>query len=372
MRTNLLNLFVLITIVIGFSQNAYPCTEPPRDRFVVVLDAGHGGKDTGNIGNGYREKDIALSIVLKVGAELEKQEGVEVVYTRDSDVFIPLEKRGEIANNANADLFVSVHCNAHSSQAYGTETFVLGLHRNETNFEVAKRENSVIYLEENYEVTYSDFDINSPESFIGLTIMQESYLDQSIILADLVQKKFTNNLKRKNRGVKQAGFIVLHQTYMPSVLIETGFLTNDHEGAFLNSTNGRSKIAGAITSAIMDYSESINLNTLSNISEHHPEGNAGIEQRKDPVYDGVTFKVQLAAGSSKLDTKPYNFKGLENVMREKEGKLFKYYLGDTSNYMKIQELHQRAQKQGYPSSYIVAFKDGRKITVNEALKSKLK
>lgn len=375
MRTNLLNLFVLFTIVIGLSQNAYSCTEPPRDRFVVVLDAGHGGKDTGNIGNGYREKDIALSIVLKVGAELEKHEGVEVIYTRDSDVFIPLEKRGEIANNANADLFVSVHCNAHNSQAYGTETFVLGLHRNETNFEVAKRENSVIYLEENYEVTYSDFDINSPESFIGLTIMQESYLDQSIILADLVQKEFTHNLNRKNRGVKQAGFIVLHQTYMPSVLIETGFLTNDNEGAFLNSSGGRSKIAKAITNAVMDYSETINLNTLSDIAEHHPESSktaSSSNRRTDRIYDGVTFKVQLAAGSSKLETKPYNFKGLKDVIREKEGKLFKYYIGDTSNYMKIQEIHQRAQKQGYPSSYIVAFKDGRKITVNEALKSKLK
>ncbi len=272
MRTNLLKLFVFAIFLFGNSVTLHSAEIPPlRDKFVVVLDAGHGGKDSGNVGNGYVEKDIALSIVLKIGKELEKYDGIEVVYTRDKDVFIPLEKRGKIANDANADLFVSVHCNSHHSQASGTETFVLGLHRNETNFEVAKRENSVIYLEEDYEVTYSDFDINSPESFIGLTIMQEEYLDQSILLADYVQQEFTNDLHRKNRGVKQAGFIVLHQTYMPSVLIETGFLTNNQEGAFLNSNTGRDKMASSITKAIIEYSHSINLNTLESIVSSHSE-----------------------------------------------------------------------------------------------------
>lgn len=374
MRTNLLKLFVFIVFIITLSVRAYSAEIPPDlDRFVVVLDAGHGGKDTGNIGNGYREKDIALSIVLKVGKALEKIDGIEVVYTRDSDVFIPLEKRGKIANDANADLFVSVHCNAHNSQAYGTETFVLGLHRNETNFEVAKRENSVIYLEEDYEVTYSDFDINSPESFIGLTIMQEEYLDQSILLADFVQKQFTNKLNRKDRGVKQAGFIVLHQTYMPSVLIETGFLTNNHEGAYLNSNAGREKMAEAITSAIIDYSHTINLNTLESIAENHEfEMVEPSEVATPQIFKDVTFRVQLAASSKKIDPKPYNFKGLSNVSRTKEGKLYKYYYGATSDYLKIQQWHQEAINKGYPDSYIVAFKNENKITVNEALKSKLK
>ncbi|MUP45674.1 N-acetylmuramoyl-L-alanine amidase [Gramella sp. BOM4] len=374
MRTNLLKLFVFQLLLIGSFLSLQAAEIPPSaDKFVVVLDAGHGGKDTGNIGNGYKEKDIALSIVLMVGKALEEK-GIEVVYTRDSDVFIPLEQRGKIANDANADLFVSVHCNAHSSQAYGTETFVLGLHRNETNFEVAKRENSVIYLEEDYEVTYSDFDINSPESFIGLTIMQEEYLDQSILLADFVQKEFTNKLKRKDRGVKQAGFIVLHQTYMPSVLIETGFLTNNQEGAFLNSSNGRQKMAQSITNAIIEYSHTINLNTLESIAQE--QGNVDVETRpaqpETQVYRDVTFKVQIAAGSKKIDTKPYNFKGLTNIVREKEGKLFKYYYGQTSDYLKIQQLHEEAVKKGYPTSYIVAFKNDDKITVNEALKSRLK
>ena len=374
MRTNLLKLFVFTILITGFSSPAFSAEIPPNlDRFVVVLDAGHGGKDSGNIGNGYKEKDIALSIVLKIGKALEKYEGIDVVYTRDSDVFIPLEKRGKIANDANADLFVSVHCNAHNSQAYGTETFVLGLHRNETNFEVAKRENSVIYLEEDYEITYSDFDINSPESFIGLTIMQEEYLDQSILLADFVQKEFTNKLERKDRGVKQAGFIVLHQTYMPSVLIETGFLTNDHEGAFLNSNSGREKMATAITNAIIEYSHTINLNTLESIAANHPKELEDTPEIAEPqIYKDVTFRVQLAAGSKKLDPKPYNFKGLQDIDRTKEGKLYKYYYGETSDYLKIQQLHQQAIKKGYPNSYIVAFKNDNKITVNEALKSRLK
>ncbi|MDT0641864.1 N-acetylmuramoyl-L-alanine amidase [Zunongwangia sp. F363] len=369
MRTNLIKLFVLFFCVFNFSTVAFANEVPPKDRFVVVLDAGHGGKDPGNMGNGYKEKNIALSIILKVGKELEKN-GIEVIYTRDSDVFIPLKERTQIANDARADLFVSVHCNSHSSQAKGTETFVLGLRRSDDNLEIAKRENSVIYLEEDYEVTYNGFDPNSPESYIGLALMQEEYLNQSILLADFIQKKFTNELKRNNRGVKQDVFLVLREAVMPSVLIETGFLTNNEEGAFLNSNSGQNKMAEAISDAIINYSKNINLSTLESI----PETAGNIESTavsNSSYYEGVTFKVQLAAGSRKLETKPYNFKGLENVARAKEGSLYKYYLGATSDYLKIQQLHQEAIKSGYSSSYIVAFRNGHKITVNEALKSGL-
>ncbi len=374
MRTNLLKLFVFTTFIFGLSIPAISAEIPPeKEEFVVVLDAGHGGKDPGNMGNGFKEKDIALSIILKIGQALEKYDNIKVVYTRKTDVFVELFERGRIANEANADLFVSVHCNSHSSQASGTETFVLGLNRNETNFEVAKKENSVIYLEENYEVTYEGYDPNSPESFIGLTIMQEEYLDQSILLADLVQKEFTNDLKRKNRGVKQMGLIVLHQTYMPSVLVETGFLTNNQEGPYLNSRRGQDDMARAITNAIIEYSGTINLDLLESIAKDHP-----VEHHDSPVtpssqiYEDVTFRIQLAAGSKKIDTKPYNFKGLSNIDRTKEGGLYKYYYGETSDYLKIQQLHQEAIKKGYPTSYIVAFKNDQKITVNDALKSKLK
>ncbi|HSP11222.1 MAG TPA: N-acetylmuramoyl-L-alanine amidase [Salegentibacter sp.] len=366
MRTNLLKLFVLIFLIPASSLYSFEAEKPPRDRFVVVLDAGHGGKDPGNRGNGFREKEIALNIVLKVGEALEKRGDIEVIYTRKKDVFIELNQRAKIANEANADLFVSVHLNAHNSQAYGTETFVLGLHKSQENFEVAKKENSVIFLEEDYEITYDGFDPNSPESYIGMALMQEEYLNQSILLADFIQKNFTHKLKRKNRGVKQAGFLVLKNAVMPSVLIETGFLTNNHEGPYLNSSKGQENLSTAIVDAIINYAESINLSNLESISER----DYGITATSDD-YTGISFKVQLAAGSAKLETKPYNFKGLSNVTREKEDKLFKYYYGDTSSYLKIQELHREAKQKGYPSSYIVAFKEGRKITVNEALKSEV-
>ena len=204
--------------------------------------------------------------MLQVGKALEKRGDIEVIYTRKSDVFIELNQRAKIANEANADLFVSVHLNAHNSQAYGTETFVLGLHKSQENFEVAKKENSVIFLEEDYEITYDGFDPNSPESYIGMALMQEEYLNQSILLADFIQKNFTHKLKRKNRGVKQAGFLVLKNAVMPSVLIETGFLTNNHEGPYLNSRNGQEKLSNAIVDAIIKYAENINLNTLESIT----------------------------------------------------------------------------------------------------------
>ncbi|WP_372919400.1 N-acetylmuramoyl-L-alanine amidase [Salegentibacter sp.] len=366
MRTNLLKLFVLIFLLPASYLFAFEAEKPPRDRFIVVLDAGHGGKDPGNRGNGFREKEIALNIVLKVGEALEKRGDIEVIYTRKSDVFVELNKRARIANEANADLFVSVHLNAHNSQAYGTETFVLGLHKSQENFEVAKKENSVIFLEEDYEITYGGFDPNSPESYIGMALMQEEYLNQSILLADFIQKNFTNKLKRKNRGVKQAGFLVLKNAVMPSVLIETGFLTNNNEGPYLNSSKGQENLSKAIVDAIVNYAESINLSNLESISER----GFGITETSDH-YSGISFKVQLAAGSAKLETKPYNFKGLRDITREKEDKLYKYYYGDTSSYLEIQKLHREAKKKGYPSSYIVAFKEGRKITVNEALKSEV-
>jgi N-acetylmuramoyl-L-alanine amidase len=368
MRTNLLKLLVFLFIFSISLPNLLADNEKPRDRFVVVLDAGHGGKDPGNMGNGFKEKQIALNIILKIGEALEKQENIEVIYTRKSDVFIPLDKRAKVANDAKADLFVSVHCNSHSSQAYGTETFVLGLHKTKANFEIAKKENSVIFLEEDYEVTYGGFNPNSPESYIGMALMQEEYLNQSILLADFVQKNFTNQLKRKDRGVKQAGFLVLKNAVMPSVLIETGFLTNNHEGPFLNSNSGQNKVASSIVEAINKYAQSINLSSLESVEDLAPG-----EKKEQPsqIYEDITFKVQLAAGSKKLETRPYNFKGLQDVERTKEEGLFKYYYGSTSDYVRIKTIHERAKQNGYRSSYIVAFKDGRKISVNNALKTKV-
>ncbi|AUP81380.1 N-acetylmuramoyl-L-alanine amidase family protein [Flavivirga eckloniae] len=364
MKTHRVSLFVSFIIVLTLSSFIKKDEGLRTDKFVVVLDAGHGGHDPGNLGNGYKEKDIALKIVLEVGKQLEKNPDIKVVYTRKKDVFVDLFVRGQIANKANADLFVSVHCNSHHSQAHGTETFVLGTHRNETNFEVAKKENSVIFLESDYEKNYAGFDPNSPESVMSILLSQEEYLDQSIMLASLIQNKFTNSLKRKNRGVKQAGFIVLHQTVMPSVLVETGFLSYKKEGAYLNSKNGQQQISRSIVNAILEYKKSLdkNVNDFSATNDDVPKP-------LEPNTEQIIFKLQIAASSKELETEPYNFNGLQNISRLKENNLYKYFYGNVGSYEETKTLEKEVREKGYTSSFVVAFKDGKKIALIDALKT---
>ncbi len=359
----------LLLIVFGLLVNQWSVSAQESDKFVVVLDAGHGGHDPGNRGNGYKEKEIALKVVLSVGAVLEKDPRFKVVYTRKTDKFIELHERGKIANKANADLFVSIHCNSHRSQAFGTETFVLGLHANDENFSVAKNENSVILLEDNYEANYDGFDPNSPESIIGLTLMQEEYLDQSLTLASFVQNRFKKALDRKSRGVKQAGFVVLHQTYMPSVLIELGFLTNIKEGKYLNSKKGQDEMAKSITTSIVDYKESLDAIYYVPKTETPKEvTSVTAEMEGDKIYEGITFKVQIAAGSTEIELEPFNFNGLDQLTKTKDGDLYKYYYGSTSNYTLIQELKDIALGKGFDSSFVVAFRNNERISLTEALK----
>ena len=368
---NKLFYFILLIAVILTSYSFNIITINPEKPFTVVLDAGHGGHDPGNIGNGYKEKNIALNIVLEVGKILEKQANFKVIYTRKTDVFIKLHERAPIANKADADLFVSVHCDAFTNNAYGAGTFVLGLHRSQANFEVAKRENEVIFLEDNYEENYEGFDSNSPESLIGMTLMQEEYLDQSILLASLIQNNFTNNLNRKDRSVKQAGFMVLYKSYMPSVLIETGFLTNKIEGAYLNSLKGQNEMAKEIAKGIITYKNSLLLTTEDgqNSIIIQEEIDKTIETVDENIFESYTFKVQLAASSKKLSLESYNFKGLIDVSRKKEGKLFKYYYGETSDYNKIQLMKKNAKEKGHDSCYIVVFKDDKKLKLSDVLNS---
>lgn len=362
MRTHFTFILVFVVVVFGISQKTY-AQHPHHKNFVVVLDAGHGGKDPGKPSKtGFREKDIALKIALNVGEKLEKIKGIQVIYTRKTDVFVDLKERGAIANKADADLFVSIHCNAHHSQAYGAETYVLGLHRNQTNFEVAKAENQVIFLEENFEERYAEYNLDSPESVIGLTLMQEEFLDQSIQLASFIQDNFRENLKRKDRSVKQAGFIVLHQTVMPSVLIETGFITNTAEGKYLNSNKGQDAIAGAIAQAINRYKENVDANDFLDIQDIVPA-----VQIEDVVVKDVIFKVQIAASSRSVETKPYNFKGLRGVTKAKEGNLYKYYYGASNNYTDIQKKLADAKDKGYNTAYIVSFKNGIKTPIKDIL-----
>lgn len=345
--------FSICLTLLSFSVNEsrYSLTKnPPNKKFKVVLDAGHGGDDPGKPSKtGDSESVIALKIVLELGKELEKNKEIEVIYTRKTDVFIDLKERGKIANKAQADLFISIHCNAHTSQAHGAETYVLGLHRNETNLNVAKAENSVIFLEENHEETYAQYDLNSPESTIGLELEQEEFLDQSVFFASLVQDIFREKLKRNDRSVKQAGFIVLHQTVMPSVLIETGFITNKEEGKFLNSKNGQQEMAIAIATAILDYKNNIQSNDAAYVAD-----DTMVPELND-VYDKITFKVQIAASKRKLEPKSFNFKGLKEMSRKKKGKWYKYYYGATSNYTRIKRQLQEAKDKGYSDAHIVSF-----------------
>ena len=424
---------VLVTAVFLLSFTVDKQEVESDDPFIVVLDAGHGGHDPGNLGNGYLEKKIALNIVLKVGEILEKNKDIKVIYTRKDDTFIDLYVRGEVANKANADLFVSVHCDSHTSDAHGAGTFVLGLHANKQNFEIAKKENSVIYLEDNYENRYADYDINSPESVIGLTIMQEEFLDQSVALATMIQENFSRQLKRTDRKVKQAGFIVLHQTFMPSVLVETGFLTNKNEGAYLNSAKGQNEMGDAIAKAILNYKEGVqptvkNVETtvskpnvppikeevvakadekkelavkeiaeieekknvaketvaekVSEVEKTEPINTPAVAVKKEEVAPNVqvkeainanevaksiVFKIQLMASSKNVALNPGNFKGLSNLSQEPYKNLYRYMYGETRSYREAKMMQGQAQGKGYKSAYIVAYKLGERIPIQEAI-----
>ena len=412
MKIKVVSIFLCLTISLTLVSFTIPeVNKGTDDPFIVVLDAGHGGHDPGNLGNGYLEKKIALNIVLKVGEILSNNKDIKVIYTRKDDTFIDLYVRGEVANKANADLFVSVHCDSHTSDAHGAGTFVLGLHANKQNFEIAKKENSVIYLEDNYENRYADYDINSPESVIGLTIMQEEFLDQSIALAKMIQENFSNKLQRTDRKVKQAGFIVLHQTFMPSVLVETGFLTNKEEGAYLNSSKGQAEMGKAIAAAVLNYKEGVkpsnNLKEtvqtktpeepfveqkeevtkavkeavaivekpekgkVSNTEDTKPETSSIVTTKEamssEEVAQSVVFKVQLMASGKNLPLVSENFKGLTNISQEPYKNLYRYMYGETRSYREAKMMQSLASDKGYPTAYIVAYRLGERVPLKDVV-----
>ena len=357
-------LFLLILFFVVCPHHSFSQSKETKT-FVVVLDAGHGGHDTGNRGSGYLEKKIALNIVLKIGKQLEKIPGLKVIYTRKTDVFVELIQRANIANKADADLFISVHCDAFtSSKAFGAGTFVLGLHANDRNFQVAKKENAVIFLEDDYEQNYDGFDPNDPESVISLILMQETYLDQSIEAASTIQKSFVNNLRRKDRTVKQAGFVVLKYTYMPSVLVETGFLTNSKEGAYLNSTKGQSNMADAIAKAIVNYKNQREASLQKQVTYSDTSANNSSSQTESDLV----FKIQISASKKNIETKPYNFKGLKSVAKQKNGKLYRYFYQQSSDYEEAKRYLKTAKSKGFNNAFIVAFNGDKKITISDALR----
>lgn len=373
--------FLFIVFAVGSNANAQ------SSKFKVVLDAGHGGKDYGALYNGHIEKNIALAVVQKVGKILEKDKSIEVIYTRKTDVFIELIERTNIANKVDANIFVSIHCNATSNtSAFGTETFVMGVTKNASNLEAAKKENQVVTLEPDYKEKYEGYDPKSPETLIGMTLMQEEYLLNSIDLASKIQDNFTDNLKRKNRGVKQAQFLVLHKAYMPRVLVEMGFISNDAEGKYLDSDGGQDDVAEAIASAIVNYKKAY-YGSGAVVEEVRPSQK--IESKpatRQPVKEvaetkaepkpvaapastkGVVFKIQLAVSGTKLETTPYNFKGLNQISMEPVNNLYRYMYGEADSYEEAKVLLAQAKEKGYTTAFVIAYKDGKKVTVQEAMK----
>lgn len=351
-------------LAIAFLFVTFGFIQGQNTKFTVVLDAGHGGKDAGTVGNNrYKtyERDIALAVVLEVGKLLKNDHDIKTIFTRKKDVFIPLHKRGSIANKADADLFVSVHCNSAVTNAYGTTTYVLGMGKTAKNFELSKRENDVILLEEDHEKNY-DYDPNSQEFIIGLRLMQEDYQDKSIEFAQIVQQKFKTVAKRKDRGVNQGNLAVLYDSYMPSVLIEIGFLTNKKEEDFLHSKNGQKLIAKAIYKAIKTYKSRLEANNVAT----NKTTDKDVETNVKNVMSNSYYTIQIATSRNEIEPKAYNFKNLKNVIRKKVGKVYKYYYGKTTDLKEARKL----QKEVLPlfrDAFIKKFTE--KITVQETIET---
>ncbi|MBN1951676.1 MAG: N-acetylmuramoyl-L-alanine amidase [Bacteroidales bacterium] len=406
LTTKLRNYLLIILFFFTNSMWAQETNLNPENKIrTVVIDPGHGGKDSGAVGKKGKEKDIALAIGLKLGQYLEENvPDVKVIYTRKTDEFIPLYKRAEIANQNNADLFISIHVNGVSStKAYGTETLVLGLHRSEENFEVAKRENSVILLEEDHSSRYENFDPNSPESYIIFKYVQNVYDKHSLNFAGYVQDQFRDRARRKDRGVKRQGLLVLAQTSMPGVLVETGFVSNPTEEKYLLSDDGQSYIASAIYRAFKEYKkdfEAVSLDGSEQLTAEKAEGNpttteaesevktemkdpAGtsdenipdskpVKNEDKPVVDtnaseGLYFKVQVLSSSTSVPMDSTDFGEFNDIEEFKNGASFKYAVGHKKSYEEILAF-SKLVKNRFPDAFIIAVQNGEIIPLQDARK----
>lgn len=351
--------------------------------FVVVIDAGHGGHDPGAIGKISKEKNINLNVALKVGNLIKNNcDDVKVIYTRSKDVFIPLDRRAEIANNAKADLFISIHTNAlaNNRTAKGASTWTLGLAKSDANLEVAKRENSVILYESDYQTRYAGFNPNSAESYIIFEFMQDKYMEQSVHLASLMQKQFRHTCKRLDRGVHQAGFLVLKASAMPSILIELGFISTPEEERYLNSETGATTMAKGIYHAFLNYKREheIRLTGVSKTVIPTEQKGQEIEKENDrPVTvqkvaenatndNEITFKIQILTSSKPLAKNDKRLKGLKGVDYYKEKDIYKYTYGASGDYNKVLRT-KRTITAKFKDAFIIAFRDGEKMNVNEAI-----
>lgn len=346
---------------------------------VVVIDPGHGGRDPGTVGGTLEEKKVVLDIALRLGDYIQANyPDIKVIYTRKTDVFIPLHKRADIANKAEADLFISIHANAVPQKVVeGTETFVLGQHRSEDNLEVAKKENSVILLEDDYNSTYEGFDPNSPESYIMFELVQDEYKEQSISLANEIQNEFKMKAFRKDRSVKEAGFLVLRQTTMPSVLIETGFLSNPGERQYLASETGRDHLAAAIFRAFQKYKSDVEQKSSFHIVSVVPPSevtlepenqmditkNQDLQEVRKPAEE-LYYSVQIMALKKKLEPNAENFNGLKNIFRIDANDFSRYFCGQFTS-VEDAEIQQQLIQEKYPQAFVVAFKNNQLISVKK-------
>lgn len=365
-------------------------------KFVVVIDAGHGGHDPGAVGKISKEKNINLSVALQLGKLINEQcSDTRVIYTRNKDVFIPLARRAEIANEAKADLFISIHTNSvgRNKSVQGASTWTLGLAKSDANLEVAKRENSVILYEDDYKTRYAGFNPNSAESYIIFEFMQDKYMSQSVHLASLVQKEFKQTGKRIDRGVHQAGFLVLKASAMPSILVELGFISNPTEERYLNSEIGKKALANSIFQAFLTYKEEQKMRLEESKGDTLPEvklqqsttsqpssstTSASTTPQKTPVAATSTqtqkapqqvpvFKVQILTSSKPLSPKDRQFKGLKNIDFYKENGLYKYTYGSSTNYNEILRIKKDISKR-IKDAFIIAFKNGKKMDTATAIR----
>lgn len=381
-------LYIFLLTVGGMTSTPGQVYAAGRD-FVLVIDAGHGGHDPGAVGKISKEKNINLKTALRLGQMVERQcPDVKVVYTRKRDVFVPLDRRAEIANNAQADLFISIHTNslANNHTAQGASTWTLGLAKSDANLEVAKRENSVILYEDDYKTRYAGFNPGSSESYIIFEFMQDKYMKQSVHLASLVQKQLRSTCKRVDRGVHQAGFLVLKASAMPSILIELGFISTPAEERYLNSDAGISKLAEGIFRAFLTYKQE-QQTRVGQAPESTPsplpaeprseaeeeaapivrKGAANVPAREEVASGKTVFKIQICTSSKLMKADDRRLKGLKGVEHYREGGLYKYTYGASEDYNRILRLKREIVPK-FKDAFIIAFKDGQKVDVNQAIR----
>lgn len=341
--------------------------------FTLVIDAGHGGHDAGALGTFSKEKNINLNVALAFGRLVESNcPGVKVIYTRKTDVFIPLHQRADIANRNKADLFISIHTNAlpKGAKATGLETYTLGMHRASDNFDVAKRENSVILIEKDYKQHYEGFDPSSSESYIMFEFLQDKNMAQSVELAKMVQKRTCAAAARPNKGVKQAGFLVLRETSMPSCLIELGFISTPSEEQFLNSDEGIANMGSGIYQAFCDYLAKYDKSFTVPFKPEFAEMKEEKKEQPQPEEvkdEAPVFKVQILTSNVKLKSDSRQLKGRDDADFYMDGNIYKYTVGASTNYNEIYRLRKQLLAQ-FPEAFIIAFKGGQRMDVQKAIR----